>query len=103
MQTEHLNVRLFNRSKIRPVPCDRTLIHLIPEVRYHKNLAKLKSVISENKRKQAKGKKYEEGKKKKQEQKKLQMAMPGFEPAPQLPLTHKVRPNTTGPCDNCTV
>ena len=36
-------------------------------------------------------------------QKKLQVAPPGFEPAPQLPPTQKVKPRTTGPCDHCTI
>ena len=34
---------------------------------------------------------------------KLQVAPPGFEPAPQLPPTQKVKPRTTGPCDHCTI
>ena len=31
------------------------------------------------------------------------VALPGFEPAPQLPQAQKVRPHTTEPCDKFTV
>ena len=36
-------------------------------------------------------------------EKKMQVASPGFEPAPQLPPVKKVRPQTTGSCGHCEV
>ena len=41
--------------------------------------------------------------KKKKKRKKLQVAPPGFESAPQLPPAQKVCLLTTGPCDHCTI
>ena len=40
--------------------------------------------------------------KKKTETKKLQVALPRFEPAPQLSPAENVKPGTTGPCENMT-
>ena len=44
----------------------------------------------------------EKNKNKTKQKKKIEVAPPGFEPAPQLPPAQKVRPHTTGPCDHCT-
>ena len=54
------------------------------EIHYRKNLAKLKGAAVRITGNKPEGKKYDERKKHRQKQK-------------------KVRPHTTGPCDNCTV
>ena len=38
-------------------------------------------------------------KEKNNEKKKMELAPPGFEPAPLLPPAQNVKPQTTGPCD----
>ena len=78
---------LFFGKSIQKHPdsiCEKTL-----EILYRKNLAKLLRISNENKWEQAKGDKYDE--RKKTVTKKLRVAPPGFEPAPQLPLAQKLR------------
>ena len=66
----------------------------ILEIRFRKNLAKLKGSAVRIKSKKLKGTKNDERKKKKPE-----VAAGGFEPASQLPPAKKVRLLTSGPCD----
>ena len=67
------------------------------EIRFRKNLAKLTgSAVRINSKKP-------KGKKKMKEKKKLDVATPGFKPAPQLPPAKKGPFLTTGPCDQYAV
>ena len=69
-------------------------VRMTLEIRYHKNLAKLKRVNNENKWNKPKDEKQ------KTETKKLQVAPPGLVRAPQHP---PMKPRTTGPCDHRTI
>ena len=65
----------------------------ILEIRFRKNLAKLKGSAVRIKSKKLKGTKNDERKKK------PEVATGGFDPASQLPPAKKVRLLTSGPCD----
>ena len=88
----------FELARVRDIGSRLYLLQLNKSL-YRKNLAKLKRVSNEKTWNQAKGLKYDE--RKKQRKKEMELAPPGFEPAPLLPPAQNVKPQTTGPCDQC--
>ena len=73
------------------------------EIRHRKNLAKLKGAAGRINGNKPEGKNTMKEKNIDKNQKKdRKVALPGFEPAPQLPPALKLKPHTKEPCDKFT-